>query len=74
MKRVFEYALDHGYDVLVIQAGNDKDDPLEIPSLLAPMRDGHAPISSRDRGILGGGGFGNMPRVPRDRHARRSIR
>ena len=41
MKRVFQYALDHGYDVLVIQAGNDKDDPLEIPRLLAPLRGRH---------------------------------
>src|SRR6476646_11145908 len=39
MKRVFTYSLDNGYDVLVIQAGNDKDDPLEIASLLAPLRD-----------------------------------
>src|SRR5512140_733135 len=37
MKRVFQYALDHDYDVLVTQAGNDKDDPLEIPALLAPL-------------------------------------
>ena len=40
MKRVFQYSLDHGYDVLVIQAGNDKDDPLQIPSLLAPIEIG----------------------------------
>src|SRR5262245_62013838 len=37
MKGVFEYALDRGYDVLVIHAGNDKDDPLEIPRLLQPI-------------------------------------
>src|SRR5512140_2815098 len=37
MKRVFHYALEHDYDVLAIQAGNDKDDPLEIPRLLAPL-------------------------------------
>src|SRR5262252_6986988 len=34
MKRVFQYALDHDYHILVIQAGNDKDDPREIPRLL----------------------------------------
>ena len=28
MKGVFQYALDRGYDVLVIHAGNDKDEPL----------------------------------------------
>jgi dolichol-phosphate mannosyltransferase len=60
MKRVFQYALDHDYDALVIQAGNDKDDPLEIPLLLAPLLDGTADFVQGSR-YLGGGGFGNMP-------------
>ena len=34
MKEVFQYALDREYDVLVIHAGNDKDEPKEIPLLL----------------------------------------
>jgi len=61
MKRTFEYVLDNEYDILVIQAGNDKDDPLEIPSLLAPIVDGHADFVQGSR-YLGGGGFANMPR------------
>ena len=61
MKRVFQYALDHGYDVLVIQAGNDKDDPLEIPALLAPLQSGSADFVQGSR-YLGGGGYDNMPR------------
>jgi dolichol-phosphate mannosyltransferase len=61
MKRVFEYALEQGYDVLVIQAGNDKDDPLEIPALLDPILAGAADFVQGSR-YLGGGGFGNMPR------------
>ena len=61
MKRVFEYSLEHDYDVLVIQAGNDKDDPLEIPSLLAPIEAGAADFVQGSR-FLGGGGFGNMPK------------
>ena len=61
MKRVFDYALDQGYDVLVIQAGNDKDDPLEIPTLLDPILTGDADFVQGSR-YLGGGGFGNMPR------------
>jgi dolichol-phosphate mannosyltransferase len=61
MKRVFEYALENGYDVLVIQAGNDKDDPLEIPALLAPIVSGVADFVQGSR-YLGGGRFGNMPR------------
>ena len=32
-----EYAEDHGYDIIVIMAGNDKDDPEEIPQLLGPI-------------------------------------
>ena len=61
MKRVFEYSLANGYDVLVIHAGNDKDDPLEIPLLLEPIRTGTADFVQGSR-YLGGGGFGNMPR------------
>ena len=61
MKRVFQYALDHDYDVLVIQAGNDKDDPLEIAALLAPLEQDAADFVQGSR-YLGGGGFANMPR------------
>ena len=32
-----EYALGKGYDVAVVMAGNDKDDPREIPRLLRPI-------------------------------------
>ena len=61
MKRTFEYVLDNEYDIVVIQAGNDKDDPLEIPSLLAPIVNGRADFVQGSR-YLGGGGFANMPR------------
>ena len=61
MKRVFQYSIDKEYDVLVIQAGNDKDDPLQIPSLLAPIESGAADFVQGSR-YLGGGGFGNMPK------------
>ena len=61
MKRTFEYVLDNEYDILVIQAGNDKDDPLEIPSLLAPIVNGRADFVQGSR-YIGGGGFANMPR------------
>jgi dolichol-phosphate mannosyltransferase len=47
--------------VLVIQAGNDKDDPLQIPSLVAPIESGTADFVQGSR-YLGGGGFGNMPK------------
>jgi dolichol-phosphate mannosyltransferase len=60
MKRVFQYALDRDYDALVIHAGNDKDNPLEIPLLLAPLERDAADFVQGSR-YLGGGGFGNMP-------------
>jgi glycosyltransferase involved in cell wall biosynthesis len=61
MKEVFQYALDREYDVLVIHAGNDKDEPREIPLLLDPIISGAADFVQGSR-YLGGGGFGNMPR------------
>ena len=60
MKAVFEYALDREYEILVIQAGNDKDEPLEIPALLAPILAGEADFVQGSR-FLRGGHFGNMP-------------
>jgi len=32
-----EYALDNGYDIAVVMAANNKDDPREIPRLLKPI-------------------------------------
>ena len=61
MKEVFQYALDREYDVLVIHAGNDKDEPKEIPLLLDPIVKGEADFVQGSR-YLGGGGFGNMPK------------
>jgi len=43
MKKVFEYATDHNYDILAIQAGNDKDNPLELPAAATATR---RPIAS----------------------------
>jgi len=60
MKQVFEFALKHEYDILVIQAGNDKDDPLEIPRLLAPILANKADFVQGSR-FLPGGGYGNIP-------------
>ena len=60
MKHVFQLALDEGYDILVIQAGNDKDDPLEIPALLAPILDEKADFVQGSR-YLSGGHHANMP-------------
>ena len=45
---------------MVIQAGNDKDDPLEIPRLLQPIIAGEADFVQGSR-FLPGGGYGNTP-------------
>lgn len=61
MKRAFEYALDHDYDIVAIQAGNDKDDPSEIRLLLEPILSGVADFVQGSR-FLGTGRYSNMPR------------
>jgi dolichol-phosphate mannosyltransferase len=60
MKQAFAFALDNGYDLLVIMAGNNKDDPREIPRLLEPiLRDGCDFVQGSR--YLAGGRHGNMP-------------
>lgn len=60
MKKVFDYALEKNYDVLVIQAGNDKDEPNEIPRLLDPICNGQADFVQGSR-FLPGGSYGSTP-------------
>jgi glycosyltransferase involved in cell wall biosynthesis len=40
-RRVQAYALERGYDVIVAIAGDDQDDPSEIPRLLDPLFEGY---------------------------------
>jgi len=53
-----EYARRQGYDIIVIMAGNDKDNPEEIPQLLEPiLRDSYDLVQgSRYLGKVGSGG------------------
>jgi dolichol-phosphate mannosyltransferase len=60
MKSAFGFAIDNGFDILVIQAGNDKDDAREVPVLLAPILEDRADFVQGSR-FLGGGHFANMP-------------
>jgi dolichol-phosphate mannosyltransferase len=49
-----EYALGNGYDVVVVMAGNNKDDPREIPRLLTPiLKEGYDYVQG-SRFLLGG--------------------
>lgn len=40
IRKGLQYALDRNYDVVVVMAGNGKDDPREIPKLLKAIEDG----------------------------------
>ncbi len=53
-----EYAQSRGYEIIVIMAGNDKDNPQEIPQLLEPiLHDQHDLVQgSRYLGKVGSGG------------------
>jgi len=60
MKRAFEYALAADYDIVAIMAGNDKDEPNEIPRLLEPIVSGEWDLVQGSR-FLPGGGYGHTP-------------
>lgn len=49
-----EYALSKGYDVAVVMAGNNKDDPREIPRLLTPILKEDYDYVQGSRFLLGG--------------------
>lgn len=61
MKTVNRLALGEGVDVIVHMAGNNKDDPLELPRLLRPIVQEDYDYVQGSR-YLPGGGYGNMPR------------
>ena len=54
-------ALEGGYDVVVVMAGNNKDAPEEIPLLLDPIADGRADFVQGSRFLKRGANFGHMP-------------
>lgn len=56
-----KYALEHNYEIIVVLAGNDKDEPKEIPDLVEPIINGEADFVQGSR-YLDGGRFGKMPR------------
>jgi dolichol-phosphate mannosyltransferase len=61
IKRAVRYAQENGYDLLVVMAGNNKDDPEEIPRLLKPIVDEGYDYVQGSR-FLPGGGYPNLPR------------
>lgn len=61
IRTAMEYARDEGYDVLVIMAGNDKDNPDEIPRLIDPILENRADFVQGSRYVQGGRIGGDMP-------------
>lgn len=57
----YQYAVDNGFDVAVVMAGNNKDSPEEIPLLLAPIADGTADLVQGSRWISDSNDYGEMP-------------
>lgn len=56
----FKEALARGADIVVVMAGNDKDDPSEIPKLIAPIVEGGMDYVQGSR-YAKGGHYGKMP-------------
>ncbi len=70
----FRHAVDAGFDVVVVMAGNNKDSPEEIPLLLDPIADGRADFVQGSRFLKvnqgGPGSWGSGRAVVRARRAR----
>lgn len=64
IKTGLRHAREHAYDVAVIMAGNDKDDPAQVPLLLEPLREGRADYVQGSRYKEGG----SSPNLPLARH------
>jgi dolichol-phosphate mannosyltransferase len=61
IRRGYEYAVEHGYDIAVVMAGNNKDHPEEIPELIAPIIAGEAALVQGSRWLGDVGDLGEMP-------------
>ena len=61
IRTAIKYAREKGYDMLVIMAGNDKDNPQEIPHLVDPIFNDGYDFVQGSRYIGTGGIGGDMP-------------
>jgi glycosyltransferase involved in cell wall biosynthesis len=57
----YQYAVEKGYDVAVVMAGNNKDSPEEIPLLVEPIAEGRAMFVQGSRFLKRDANFGPMP-------------
>jgi dolichol-phosphate mannosyltransferase len=60
IRRGIEFSCEHGYEIIVVLAGNNKDDPTEIIRLVKPIVDDGNDFVQGSRYIKGGKS-GNMP-------------
>ena len=61
IRTAIKYALSQGYEVLVIMAGNDKDNPDEIPRLIGPIIQEGYDLVQGSRYLSPNGAGGDMP-------------
>ncbi|HJQ40235.1 MAG TPA: glycosyltransferase family 2 protein [Thermoanaerobaculia bacterium] len=61
LREGFRHAVDRGFDVAVVMAGNNKDAPEEIPLLLEPIARGEAMFVQGSRFLKRDPDFGHMP-------------
>ena len=61
IRTAISYAIENHYTALVIMAGNDKDDPNQIPLLLDPIVKNGFDLVQGSRYLKGGGAGGDMP-------------
>jgi len=61
IRTAIDYAMDQGYEIIVIMAGNDKDNPDEIPVLVDPIVEGNYDIVQGSRYLNGQRVGGDMP-------------
>lgn len=60
IRKGLDYALAKNFDIIVVMAGNGKDNPEEIPKLLKPIIEGNYDYVQGSR-YLEGGKYGKMP-------------
>ncbi len=65
LREGMKYGRENGYDIAIIMAGNNKDEPNEIPRLLDPICENRADLVMGSRFLSGGGYGGDMPRYRR---------
>jgi len=61
IRTAIEYGREKGYEAIVIMAGNDKDEPEEIPLLLAPIQKDGFDVVQGSRYVSGQRTGGDMP-------------